>query len=48
MRTVETWKRQHNARSSLKALLLRKEGRGDDLIIPSRGKAKRRTVTELL
>jgi len=48
MRTVETWKRQHNSRPSLKALLLRKEGRGDDLIIPPRGQAKRRTVTELL
>ena len=39
---VETWRRlQNSARPSLKSLLLREAGRGDDLVIPPRGQAKR-------
>lgn len=46
---VETWRRlQNDAKPSLKTLLLQEDGRGDDLIIPPRGQAKRRKMTEIL
>lgn len=45
---VDTWKKlQKAAKPSLKALLLSDEGRGD-LIIPERGKARRRKIEEVL
>ena len=45
--SVETWRRlQGSARPSLKSLLLREGGRGDDLTIPSRGRVKRRKIKE--
>jgi len=45
---IETWKRlEKMAKPSLKTLLLAKEGKGD-LIIPKRGKAKRRNIEKIL
>jgi len=45
---IETWKRlQKIAKPSLKTLLLSEEGRGD-LMIPERGKAKRRNIQKVL
>jgi len=45
---IETWKRlEKKAKPSLKTLLLTKEGKGD-LIIPKRGKAKRRNIEKIL
>ena len=45
---IETWKRiQETSKPSLKALLLSDEGRGD-LMIPKRGKVKRRSVQKVL
>jgi prevent-host-death family protein len=43
------WERlQTAARPSLKSLLLSDMGRTDDLIIPERGKARRRKVQEVI
>lgn len=43
---VEEWRRlQAAARPSIKQLLLSDEARGD-LLLPARGRARRRTVTE--
>jgi antitoxin Phd len=45
---VGEWHRlQAAARSSLKDLLLAKEARANALVVPPRGKAKRRPVSEL-
>lgn len=45
---VVEWRRlQAAARPSLKALLLDTEARTESLVVPPRGKAKRRTVPEL-
>lgn len=42
---VQEWRRlQSAARPSLKQLLLCEQGRADDLIVPTRGQAKRRPV----
>jgi prevent-host-death family protein len=43
------WQRlQHAAKPSLKALLLSDLARTDDLVIPERGKARRRQVQEFI
>ena len=45
---IDVWRRlQKTAKPSLKTLLLSDDGRGD-LIIPKRGKARRRTVRQVL
>jgi len=45
---IETWRRlQKVAKPTLKELLLSEAGRGD-LIIPKRGKAKRRNIEKIL
>ncbi|HIO97678.1 MAG TPA: type II toxin-antitoxin system Phd/YefM family antitoxin [Leucothrix sp.] len=45
---IDVWRRlQQNAKPSLKTLLLSESGRGD-LMIPKRGKAKRRAVRQVL
>ena len=45
---IDTWKRlQKTAIPTLKELLLSEEGKGD-LIIPKRGKAKRRNIEKIL
>lgn len=45
---VNTWKRlQKTAKPSLKTLLLSDTGRGD-LVIPERGKARRRNVEKVI
>ena len=45
---IDMWKRlQKTAKPSLKSLLLADKGRGD-LLIPERGKARRRNIKEIL
>ena len=46
--SISTWKRlQKSAKPSLKSLLLSDEGRGD-MLIPERGKGKRRPIQKVL
>jgi antitoxin Phd len=45
---VDVWHRmQQAARPSLKAVLLSSQARTDALVLPTRGRAQRRTVTDL-